>query len=757
MATAPSPVKGRRIFVRGGACGRGTRRSAARRARHPMTEGRGDRADGWRRTLCPYCGVGCGLLVQVDAGAVKRVKGDPEHPSSLGDVCAKAVHLPPALRTPDRLLYPQLRTRRDTDLARAPWELAVRFVAERLRETVASHGPDAVALYGSGQLLTEEYYLASKLAKGFLGTNNFDTNSRLCMASAAVGYARSLGSDGPPGAYDDIEAADCFLLIGTNTADCHPVTWKRIRKRKLAAPDEVSVIVVDPRWTETADIADLHLPIRPGTDIALLNAMLHVLWKDGLIDRAFLEARTRGWSEVEGVVARYSPQRSAALTGLSADIIVATARRFGRARAAMTLWSMGINQSHVGTDKNAAILNLHLATGQIARPGAGPFSLTGQPNAMGGRETGGLADLLPGYRQVVDPAARALVERHWGVPPGRIAPRPGRSALDIFEGLLTGSVRAIWILCTNPAASMPDLDLVEKALRQAELVIVQDAYHPTETTRFADVLLPAAQWPEKDGVMTNSERRLTYLRKLVEPPGEALPDATIIVRVARELGFKEGFPYDGTAEIFDEFAALTAGTVCDCSGVNHTRLLEEGPLQWPVPHATHRGTPGLYRDGRFPTADGRARLLAVEHDPLVEPVDAEYPLTLTTGRVRDHWHTLTRTAGSPALMARTREPMLEVNLRDARRAGIHEGDFVEITSRRGKAVAQARVGETIREGTCFLPFHWGRRWGFYKAANNLTLSARDALSHQPELKACAVRIRALPFDGERAPAEGSAR
>src|SRR5207249_2852514 len=329
---------------------------------------------GWRKTLCPYCGVGCGLLVQIEDGTVKKVKGDPEHPSSLGDVCAKAVHLPPALRTPDRLLYPQVRTRRDAELSRVPWELAV---------------------------------------------------------------------------------------------------------RKLAAPDEVAVIVADPRFTETADIADLHLPLRPGSDIALLNAMLHVLWKDGLLDRHFIEERTRGWAQLLPVIARYTPERAAALTGLSPEIIAGAARRFGGARAAMTLWSMGINQSHIGTDKNAAILNLHLATGQIARPGAGPFSLTGQPNAMGGRETGGLAHLLPGYRQVTDAAARATVERHWGVPAGRIASSPGRAALEIFEGLREGSVRAVWIICTNPAASMPDLDLVEKALRQAELVIVQDAYHPT--------------------------------------------------------------------------------------------------------------------------------------------------------------------------------------------------------------------------------------------------------------------------------------
>jgi anaerobic selenocysteine-containing dehydrogenase len=681
--------------------------------------------------------------VQVADGAVTRVKGDPAHPANFGDVCAKAVHLPPALRTDDRLCGPQIRSRRDAPLERVPWDLALRVAAERIREIAIAHGPEALAFYASGQLLTEEYYVAVKLAKGFLCTNNFDTNSRLCMASAAAGYARSLGSDGPPAAYADIEDADCFFLVGTNTADCHPITFKRIRRRKLARLDDVVVMVADPRWTETADLADLHLALRPGSDIALLNGMLRVLRDDGRLDEGFIAAHTSGWADVQAAIERYPLERAAALTGLSPEAIRLAARRFGEARAALSLWSMGVNQSHVGTDKNAALINLHLATGQIGRPGAGPFSLTGQPNAMGGRETGGLSHLLPGYRRVEDAGARDLVERAWGLPAGTISPRPGRSALEIFEGLVSGEVRAVWIICTNPAASMPDLDLVEKALRQAELVIVQDAYHPTETTRFADILLPAAQWPEKDGVMTNSERRLTYLPKLVEPPGEALPDAEILTRFAREMGWKDAFAYASAAEIFAEFAALTAGTICDYSGVSHARLQREGPLQWPVPTPDHPGTARLYRTGSFPTPDGRARFVPVEHDEPVESPDRHFPLTLTTGRVRDHWHTLTRTGKAPALVVRTPEPILEVNLRDAARIGLSDSDFVEVVSRRGKVVAQCRVSATIREGTCFLPFHWGRRLGFYKSANNLTLSARDPLSKQPELKACAVRLRRL--------------
>jgi anaerobic selenocysteine-containing dehydrogenase len=692
-------------------------------------------------TLCPYCGVGCGLLVEVRDGRVARVKGDPEHPSSLGDVCAKAVHLPPTLRTSDRLLYPQVRWRRDASPSRVPWDLAVRTVAERLNDIVAAHGPDAVAFYASGQLTTEEYYVASKLAKGFIGTNNFDTNSRLCMASAAMAYARSFGADGPPTAYADLDEADCVFIIGSNTADCHPVLFKRLRRRKAAAPDEVSVIVVDPRWTETADLADLHLALRPGSDVALLNAMLHVLWREALLDRDFIAAHTSEWQTLEGTIAAYTPECAAAMTGLSAGAIVTAALRFGGARRALTLWSMGVNQSRIGTDKAAAILNLHLATGQIGRPGAGPFSLTGQPNAMGGRETGGLSHLLPGYRHVTDPAARAEVERHWGIAPGTIAPQSGRAALEIFEGLAAGEIRAIWILCTNPAASMPDTDLVERALRQAELVIVQDAYHPTETTAFADVLLPAAQWPEKDGVMTNSERRLTYLPRLVAPPGEALPDAEIVTRVAHALGFKASFPYASAAEIFDEYAALTAGRPCDCSGLSHARLRERGPVQWPAPAAAHAGTERLYADARFPTADGRARFVSVSHVEPAEPPDRDFPLTVTTGRVRDHWHTLTRTGHAPALLGRTPEPVVELNPADAQRAGIQDGDFVEITSRRGKVIAQCRVTSAIRAGVVFVPFHWGRRLGFYKSANNLTLGARDPLSRQPELKACAARVR----------------
>ena len=495
----------------------------------------------WVKTYCPYCGVGCGLLAGMKSGSVAKIKGDPDHPSSLGDLCLKAVYLPETLSTPDRLLYPQMRRCQDGPFARVSWETAIKFLAQRFRDIIGEHGRDAVAFYGSGQLTTEEYYIGNKLAKGFLGTNNFDTNSRLCMASAAAGYKASFGSDGPPACYADLDVADCFFLIGTNTADCHPVTFKRIKRRKMADPDKVMIIAVDPRRTETADFADLHLPIRPGTDIALLNSMLYVMLEENLVDRDFIARHADGFAGLLKVIKKYPPKAAEEICGVPECLIVEGALIFGKADRALSLWSMGVNQSTVGVHKNNAINNLHLATGKIGKPGCGPFSLTGQPNAMGGREVGGLSHLLPGYRSVQDPKHREEVARFWGVPCEKISPEPGLPALEQFEALAERKLKAIWILCTNPAASAPDTELIERALRQAELVVVQDAYHPTATSRLAHVILPAAQWSEKEGVMTNSERRVSYMPKLAEPPGEALPDWRILTLFARQLDFSEAF------------------------------------------------------------------------------------------------------------------------------------------------------------------------------------------------------------------------
>ncbi len=484
------------------------------------------------KTYCPYCGVGCGLLADVKDDRVHKIRGDPDHPSSLGDLCLKAVYLPEILKTPDRLLYPQIRSCQDGPFKRASWGEAMGYVARRFDQIIDEHGPDAVAFYGSGQLTTEEYYTANKLAKGFIGTNNFDTNSRLCMASAVAGYQSSFGADGPPAFYGDIDETNCLLLIGTNTADCHPVIFKRIKARKNSDPQGVTIIAVDPRRTETADFADLHLPIRPGSDIALLNSMLYVLLDENLIDRRFVADHTDGFAALLATIKRYTPKVAEKICAVPECLIVEAALIFGKAKRALSLWSMGVNQSAAGVHKNNAIHNLHLATGKIGRPGCGPFSLTGQPNAMGGREVGGLSHMLPGYRSVENAKHRAEVESFWGVPVGSISPHAGLPALEQFEALASGNLKALWVLCTNPAASAPDTDLIEKALRHAELVIVQDAYHPTVTSRLAHVLLPAAQWSEKEGVMTNSERRVSYMPKLVEPPGEALPDWRIIALFA---------------------------------------------------------------------------------------------------------------------------------------------------------------------------------------------------------------------------------
>jgi ferredoxin-nitrate reductase len=500
--------------------------------------------------------------------------------------------LPRALNIPDRLLYPHLRSRRDRPLTRVPWSVALQTVAHAFRSIVADSGPDAVAFYGSGQLLTEDYYVANKLAKGFLGTNNFDTNSRLCMASAAVGYHTSLESNGPPVAYADIDRADCFLIIGSNMAECHPIIFRRLKRRKEQAPEAVKVISVDPRRTEVADIADLHLPICPGADIALLKAMLAVLVEARLVDPAFIAAHTQGWDAVHALLARYAPEAVQEVCGLPGARIREAAHLFGRARAVISLWSMGLNQSTVGVRKNNALINLHLATGQIGKPGAGPFSVTGQPNAMGGREVGGLSHLLPGYCSVLDPQHRVEVAAHWGIPPEHLSLRPGYSAVELFQALAQGKLKAVWIMCANPAVSMPDLDVVAKALRQAELVVVQGAYNPTDTTRFADVLLPAAQWPDKEGVMTNAERTLTYLPRLASPPGEAPPDRQMITRFARELGLEEAFQFESAEEVFEEFKPLTKGRSLGITGVTYARL-KRGPVQWPCPAFNHPGTPRL--------------------------------------------------------------------------------------------------------------------------------------------------------------------
>jgi ferredoxin-nitrate reductase len=621
------------------------------------------------------------------------------------------------------------------------WDEAFDRIVAQIQTVRATQGKDAICMYGSGQFHTEDYYVAQKLIKGCLGTNNFDANSRLCMSSAVSAYVQSFGSDGPPCCYDDLELTDCAFLIGTNTAECHPIIFNRLRKHHKQNR-QVKIIVVDPRHTPTAEVADLHLAIHPGTDIDLLNGIAYLLLQWQKIDRSFIDCHTTGFAEYTELIQHYPPDRVAQRCGISMEALEQAARWWGDSQRVLSLWSMGINQSSEGTAKARSLINLHLLTGNISKPGAGPFSLTGQPNAMGGREAGGLAHLLPGYRSVKVAEHRAEVERFWQLPNGQIASEPGRTAWEMITGLETGEVGLLWIAATNPVVSLPDLERTKAALRRSPFTIYQEAYHPTETTDFAHLLLPAAQWSEAPGTMTNSERRVTYCPQFRMPPGEARPDWMIFAEVGRRLGFTQQFRFTTVAEVHAEFVQLTRDRICDMSGLSHQRLQQEGPLQWPCPleppanHVSER----LYLDRQFPTPNGKARFGAYHSRGLAEPADPDYPLVLTTGRLYGHWHTQTRTGRIEKVRKMHPDPFLEIHPRDAAKRQIEEGDGVEVRSRRGKAKFMVKVTAAITPGTVFVPMHWGALWAEQAEANALTHPAACPDSRQPELKACAVQV-----------------
>ncbi|MEO1069419.1 MAG: molybdopterin-dependent oxidoreductase, partial [Cyanobacteria bacterium J06638_6] len=648
------------------------------------------------KTLCPYCGVGCGLEVMGTAApdhpsrlqpAPVKVRGDRTHPSSRGQICVKGGTVADSLDR-DRLMYPMYRPTLDQDFQRISWDQAYGHIVQQIERVLATQGADGICMYGSGQLQTEDYYVAQKLLKGCLKTNNFDSNSRLCMSSAVSGYIRSFGSDGPPCCYEDLDLTDCALIIGSNTAECHPIVFNRLRKNHKANP-QTRLIVVDPRCTETAAVADLHLAIRPGTDIDLLNGMAHLLQSWGCIDQDFIDHHTDGWETYRQVISHYPPAVVTDRCGLTIADLEAAARLWAKASRALSLWCVGVNQSSEGTAKVQAIIDLHLATGQLCRPGAGPFSLTGQPNAMGGREAGGLCKLLPGYRLVNQAQDRAAVEQAWNIPAGSIPDRPGRSAWDIITGLEQGDVGVLWVVATNPAVSMPDLERTKAALRQSPFTILQDAYYPTETATFAHLLLPAAQWGEKTGTMTNSERVVTLCEAFRPPLGEAKADWEIFASVGCRLGFTPWLSFQDVAQVFAEFVTLTRGQVCDMSGLSHQRLRQQGPLQWPYPlHENPAALPQtkrLYGDGQFPTPNGRARFGAHHARGLAEPADPDYPFVLTTGRLYGHWHTQTRTGRIAKITKMHPQPFLEMHPRDADRLQVGDSQWVEMHSRRGKA------------------------------------------------------------------------
>jgi len=701
-------------------------------------------------STCSYCGVGCGIKVRKDRRGRLRVEGDPDHPVNHGMLCSKGLNLAHAMEDHgDRLRHPEMRWSRAHPLERLSWESAVARAAAVFRSLIDRYGPDSVGFYVSGQCLTEEYYLANKLVKGFLGTNNLDTNSRLCMTSAAAAHTQSFGEDIVPISYDDIEEADCFFIAGANPAWCHPILFRRIEARKAANP-AVKVIVADPRRTDSCVLADLHLPLKPGTDVLLFNAIARVLIERGRIDRDFIEKHVDGFAAFRDSVFALTVEDAADRCGLSPDQIVLAATYIGNARGFLTMWAMGLNQSAMGVEKNVALIALNLITGKIGKPGSGPFSLTGQPNAMGGREVGGMATMLAAHRKLSSPEHRREVAAYWGV--DRVRAEPGYTATEMFDALRDRRLKAIWIIGTNPMVSLPDLNEAEESLREARFVVVQDISRRSDTLRFADLILPAAGHFEKDGTMTNSERRITYLEKVVDPPGEALPDTEILMRFARAMGF-HGFDFANTAEIFTEHAGLTAGTNIDISGLTHEILRARGSVQWPFParEAEERGTKRLFMDGRFHTANGKARLHAVGALPnRSEATSDDFPLVLTTGRIRDQWHTMTKTGKVRRLRQHIAEPFLQIHPDDADARGIRPGDPVRIWNARGEVRVCAQVTAAVRPGVVFLPMHWGRIRGEPGArANNLTNNLVDPVSKEPDLKYSAVQVAKVAKRRER--------
>ncbi|WP_328785706.1 bifunctional nitrate reductase/sulfite reductase flavoprotein subunit alpha [Streptomyces canus] len=718
------------------------------------------------RTVCSYCGVGCGLVLDIGTGpdgrrTVLKASGDKEHPANFGKLCTKGATTADLLAAPGRLATALVRPERGEEPVPESVGAAITETARRLREIIDEHGPDAVSLYVSGQMSLEAQYLANKLAKGFVRTNQIESNSRLCMASAGTGYKLSLGADGPPGSYQDFEKADLFFVIGSNMADCHPILFLRMMERVKSAG--AKVIVVDPRRTATAAKADLFLQIKPGADLALLNGLLHLLHADGHIDPEFVAAHTEGWEAMPEFLADYSPAAVAEMTGLAEEDIREAARLIGSAGEWMSLWTMGLNQSTHGTWNTNALVNLHLATGAICRPGSGPFSLTGQPNAMGGREMGYMGPGLPGQRSVLVDDERAFMEDLWELPRDTLrADGVGRGTVEMFQKMADGEIKACWIICTNPVASVANRRTVIEGLEAAEFVVTQDVFADTETNAYADVVLPGALWTEGEGVFVNSERNLTLTPAVADPPGEAMADWRIIAAVACEMGYEKGFSYDSAEDVFEEIKqAWNPKTGWDLRGVSYERL-RETPVQWPAasPDGPDRN-PIRYvgEDGalKFPTASGRGVFYARPHIPPAEMPDDDYPFVLNTGRLQHQWHTLTKTAKVAKLNKLNPGPFVELHPQDASALGVADGDSVEVASRRGRAVLPAVVTDRVRPGCCFAPFHWNDLFGEYLSVNAVTSDAVDPLSFQPEFKVCAVSLTkvAAPVT-VRTPSAGSA-
>ena len=716
------------------------------------------------RTTCPYCGVGCGVVVERGADGAHAVRGDAAHPANLGRLCSKGAALAETLDVSDRLLAPRVggaRTGRETG-----WDEALGLVAARFRDTIDRHGPDAVALYVSGQLLTEDYYVANKLVKGWLGNANIDTNSRLCMASSVAGHVRAFGTDTVPGSYEDLELADLVVLVGSNLAWCHPVLFQRLQAAREARPD-MRIVLIDPRRTATAELADVHLAIRPDSDLALFGALLRALDAGGAIDRGFADAHLDGLDEALDSVRGLDVAAAARLTGLEPSALDAFLELFVSTDRVVTIYSQGVNQGARGTDTVNAILDCHLTTNRIGRPGCGPFSVTGQPNAMGGREVGGLASTLAAHVALDDAAARTRVRDFWGSP--GIADAPGPKAVELFERVRDGRVRAIWIVATNPVDSLPDADRVRAALAACPFVVVSDVVPDTDTAALAHVLLPSAAWSEKDGTVTNSERRISRQRAFRPPPGEARPDWWQLAEVAKRLGFERtdgapAFEWSGPADVFREHAALSTAAGSADFDIGAAATLDDAaydalaPFRWPWRAGTARAETRFFADGAFHTSDGRARVwpIAVDASPPravsgaapktareVAP-DAVPDVILNTGRVRDQWHTMTRTGRVARLAAHLGEPFAEIAPADAEARGIGPADIVELDSATGRVLVRALVTARQRPGSVFVPMHWSDAWASVARVGALVSATLDPVSGQPASKSERVRLARWP-------------
>ena len=693
------------------------------------------------KSTCCYCGVGCGIVVKKDLQGKLLVEGDKAHPVNKGMLCSKGMNLHyTVMDQQDRLLYPEMRQNKNLPRQRVTWDQALDKTARVFKTLIEKFGPDSVGFYASGQCLTEEYYVVNKLIKGFIGSNNIDTNSRLCMSSAVAGYKMSLGEDSVPVSYDDIELADCIFVAGANPAWCHPILWRRVEAAKAKNPS-LKIIVCDPRRTQTCSIANVHLQINPGTDIVLHHAIGRILIEDQKLDHSFIQNHTEGFEKYRESVMQRSISESCKICGIEEMDLRQAVSYIGNAKGFISMWAMGLNQSVVGVNKNLSLINIHLITGHIGKAGSGPFSLTGQPNAMGGREVGGMANLLPAHRNLANPVDRDYVQKFWGS--GPISPNPGYTATEMFEALNEGRLKAIWIMCTNPLTSLPDAGLAEQALKKAKFVVVQEVSSGSESLQYADIILPAAGWAEKEGTMTNSERRISYLNKITEAPGEALPDAEILCRFAHKMGFEKAFTYPSMSAIFDEHAALSRDTHVDISGLNYSILKEKGSVQWPYAiGTTGYGVKRLFEDHIFYTESKKAIIHSVPDTNQSPQTNEDFPLILTTGRIRDQWHTMSRTGKVNKLKQHISESFLEINPDDAVSGYIGDNELVEVRSENGQVRVKAKYSADIKKGVVFLPMHWGKILNSdLNRANNLTNKLTDPVSKEPDFKFTRVQVK----------------